>query len=240
MTNDTAVDHACPFCGAPSDQTTCTAKREGIQYGQQGKTISVILPVRSCNLCKQTWTDDAAEAIRDFAVNEQLEAERTPEQRAIAVFLSKERPRNNACGCMGRQRKDKRSRHTPGLSYENDTWREIVVHNLGRDKLKTIQQLRREFDLPLQQAVPILQSGSFRQNCQYVNEGSVKRLEDLGCDVDVLEHAPDLEPDCPCGMQWIVEVDNHYYRIHEIRSGNGVTHSAEDLGHTAGPIKLSR
>jgi hypothetical protein len=37
------------------------------------------------------------------------------------------------------------------------------------------------------------------------------------------------EPDCPCAMQWIEKVDGSWYRIHEHRSTNGITHSAERI-----------
>lgn len=164
----------------------------------------------------------------------------TAQERAIQLFLSKEAPRSDPCGCMGRQPLNKSSKYSPGRSYPNEVWQEIVVHNLGKDKLKTVQQLRRDFDLPLQHAPSILKAGTFRKECTYVNQGTVHRLKQLGCTVEVLEHGAELEPDCPCGMQWVVEVDNHYYRIHENRTPDGITHTAEDLGHMAGPFKIKK
>lgn len=44
------------------------------------------------------------------------------------------------------------------------------------------------------------------------------------------------QPLCPCRMNWVEEVNGKYYQIHEHRSLDGVTHTAEYLCDVGEPL----
>lgn len=162
----------------------------------------------------------------------------TPEQIAIRQHLSKERPWPHGCACMGRRPRRTSDRNSPGPSYPGDTEYEVIVPDLGEDKLKTVQELRRVFAIPLSAVKSILAAGSWSLKTREYVGHDVKKLKKAGIKCELREDSPELEPYCACAMAWVEVVDSHYYRIDEHRSPDGVTHTAKHIGHIAGPYML--
>lgn len=82
----TSID--CPHCG--SEDYDVTAQREDVPFaiGQAPRevelNVSVILPVYTCNSCKQEWTDQAGSVIREFAVREARISYRPPNYHKLS------------------------------------------------------------------------------------------------------------------------------------------------------------
>lgn len=44
-----------------------------------------------------------------------------------------------------------------------------------------------------------------------------------------LGFANDTDPVCHCAMRWVETIDGRFYKIEEIRSTDGVTHTAKEI-----------
>lgn len=65
----------CPFCGAVNEATVQNLEQAIPLCG--GPTLHLVLPVWECLLCREMWTDEVAEGIREHAIREALGEEST-------------------------------------------------------------------------------------------------------------------------------------------------------------------
>jgi len=161
----------------------------------------------------------------------------TNEQIAIRQHLSKERPFNGGCGCMGAyainadgSRNYERDRGTPEF---------IITVKLGEDRVKSASGLKSTFQLTIEQTREILKSGEYTYSAPY--EGYAKALcadvQKFGCSTSIEGRDCLRSPLCSCMMAWVELVNGVYYQIEEVRSPDGITHTATELGPIGGPYK---
>jgi YgiT-type zinc finger domain-containing protein len=58
----------CPFCGGMNEAQV--QNRDDALHLLDGRTVVVTVPVWTCLLCQESWTDFVAEKIRERAVRE--------------------------------------------------------------------------------------------------------------------------------------------------------------------------
>ena len=58
-------EYYCPFCGY--DEFIVKAECDNLRYrsGEDIFILPCVVPVNTCDDCKQSWTDHAAEVVRD-------------------------------------------------------------------------------------------------------------------------------------------------------------------------------
>lgn len=157
----------------------------------------------------------------------------TPEARAIRQHLSKPEPYSSGCCCVGCL---PLRRQSPGALCdwydEERNEAQLLVNDLGPQKLKVLSLIRAEFNITAKQAIA-LPSG-IELFAPWIDESFVAKLRELGADVAIARYS-DREPLCACAMKWVELVDNVYYHVHTHRSADGITHTAERIGPKGGP-----
>jgi hypothetical protein len=66
----------CPFCGALNEAEV--TNQEETLYPGRGGPMTVVVPVWTCLLCHQSWTNWVAERIRDDALASALDWSNEP------------------------------------------------------------------------------------------------------------------------------------------------------------------
>lgn len=158
----------------------------------------------------------------------------TPQETAIRQHLSKDRPYHAGCGCMGPQPIEPTARRK-GM-YGLDSWH-ITITSTGPNTVHVMRMLRNFFQLTTAQVLAVKTSPWKSPDCfiESRQKDIAKELNNLGAIVELSNTKPPMNPLCPCSMAWVEEVDGAFYNISEIRSPDGITHTATLLGPVGGP-----
>lgn len=163
----------------------------------------------------------------------------TPEQQAVRQHLSKDRPFNGGCGCMGAQPIDPAVRASC-MGWEQK-WR-IRITDFGQQPLAVVRTLRNYLpSISLKDALAAKNAGTYLTEdigWQSRQEEIAHYLQGMGATLELVKEAPQMEPYCPCTMKWVEEVEGVYFMINEDRSPDGIKVTARCVGPKGGPYTL--
>lgn len=128
------------------------------------------------------------------------------EHKAIEIYLAKPKSEygSGGCACMGR-------RLIPGFEVKENPYSLELEDNSKRSKF--IIQVHKRFGVSMAEAKQYVDNKNVGFDNPYICKNFKEDLEQVGITTKIIKKPCGEYPDCSCRMDYVVEVENNYYRI---------------------------
>lgn len=149
-------------------------------------------------------------------------------EQAVAKFLAEPKITygDGGCCCMGKQKIN---------GFDKKEYTYIVTIKDVSQRAKFILFVHKEITNSLSEAKEKVDLNKVGFDNIYSCNFFQKNLQNLNIETEITENPSGLNPECPCAMRNVMEVEGDFYKVIENRSADEITHEAVFLGHIGGP-----